>query len=203
MSFTIKKYITWVENWTINIKKTLDDYLEKIDHDKFNAFLRKEDIYANKQIESSKNWSLKWATIAVKDNFMIKNTVSTCGSKILENYSSPYTATCIHKLENNWWIVIGKTNMDEFAMWWSTENSAYTKTINPYGTNRIPWGSSGWSAVAVSTDLCLAALGSDTWWSVRQPASMCGIVWFKPTYGMISRYGIQSMASSLDQVWIF
>jgi len=145
--------------------------------------------------------SLKWAAIAIKDNIMQKWEISTCGSKMLENYVAPYSATCIENLEKNWWVVIWKTNMDEFAMWSSNETSYYWPVLNPYGTDRIPWWSSGGSAVAVAKDLCIAALGTDTGWSVRQPAAMCGIVWLKPTYGRISRYGIQSMASSLDQVW--
>lgn len=203
MSLSLKQYLEKITNGSINPKEILDSYLDTIDNDKLWAYLRKEDKYANAVFEKVKNWILKWAPIAVKDNFMIEWTVSTCASKILKDYVSPYTATCIKNLEKNWGIVIWKTNMDEFAMWGSTENSGYGITLNPYGTNRIPGGTSGWSAVAVANDMCLAALGSDTGWSVRQPASMCWVIWFKPTYGRISRYGVQSMASSLDQVGIF
>lgn len=203
MSLSLKEYLAKIADGSLNPKENLAAYLKKIDNDKLWAYLRKEDTYANTVFGKVENWRLKWAPIAVKDNFMIKWTVSTCASKILKDYISPYTATCIKNLEKNWGIVIGKTNMDEFAMWWSTENSGIQITVNPYGKNRIPGWSSGGSAVAVATDMCLAALGSDTGWSVRQPASMCWIVWMKPTYGRISRYGVQSMASSLDQVGIF
>lgn len=203
MTLTLEKYIKSVEEGKINPKENLKEYLSKIENDSRWAYLRKEEDYANTIFESTIIWKLKWAPIAVKDNFMIEWTISTCASKILKDYVSPYTATCIKNLERNGWIVIGKTNMDEFAMGGSTENSGIQKTINPYGKNRVPGGSSGWSAVAVATNMCIAALGSDTGWSVRQPASMCGIVGMKPTYGRISRYGVQSMASSLDQVGIF
>ena len=105
-------------------------------------------------------------------------------------------------MESEWWLMIGKTNMDEFAMGSSTEYSYFWSTKNPNWTDRIPWGSSGWSAAAVAGDLCLWALWTDTGWSIRQPAALCGIVWMKPTYGRVSRYGVQSMASSFDQVWV-
>jgi aspartyl-tRNA(Asn)/glutamyl-tRNA(Gln) amidotransferase subunit A len=163
----------------------------------------KENVYLrinNSEWTISDDGALKWAPIAIKDNIMQKWEISTCGSKMLEDYVAPYTATCIENLEKNGGVVIWKTNMDEFAMWSSNETSYYWPVVNPHGTNRIPWGSSGGSAVAVAKDLCVAALGTDTGWSVRQPAAMCGIVWMKPTYGRISRYGVQSMASSLDQV---
>lgn len=149
------------------------------------------------------NELLKWAPIIVKDNMLIKDQLVTCGSKILENYIAPYTATCCQKLLDAWVQLIGYGNMDEFAMGSSTESSALGITKNIHGTDRVPGGSSWGSAVAVAADLCVAALGSDTGGSIRQPAAFCGVVGLKPTYGRVSRYGVQSMASSLDQVGTF
>jgi len=145
---------------------------------------------------------LKAAPIWIKDIILTQDYITSCWSKILEDYVSPYSATCFLNLEKNWWLMIGKTNMDEFALWSTTETSYFGKTKNIYWTNRSPGGSSGWSAVAVASGACIAALGTDTWGSIRQPAAWCGIVWMKPTYGMVSRYGVQSMASSLDQVGV-
>ena len=196
----LKEYIDWVVNWKIDSQKIVSEYFEKAKK----SLDEKENVYLrinNEEPKIKNDGILKWALIAIKDNIMQKWEISTCGSKMLEDYVAPYTATCIENLEKNGWVVIWKTNMDEFAMWSSNETSYYWPCLNPYGTNRIPWGSSGWSAVAVAKDLCIAALGTDTGWSVRQPAAMCWIVWMKPTYGRISRYWVQSMASSLDQVW--
>ncbi|MAD43224.1 MAG: Asp-tRNA(Asn)/Glu-tRNA(Gln) amidotransferase GatCAB subunit A [Arcobacter sp.] len=175
-----------------DIKKLRDDLTTKIKENKTGA-------YVEQLTSTDISTSGTGIPIAIKDNINVKNWEITCSSNILRGYISPYNATVINNLEKVGLSPFGRANMDEFAMGSSTETSCYGKTLNPIDNNKTPGGSSGGSASAVAAGIAIAALGTDTGGSIRQPAAYCGVVGMKPTYGRVSRYGITAYSSSLDQ----
>lgn len=211
--FMIRELHSKLINGEITSVQLTKDYLERIKNKdgEIGAFLTVTEKEALEQARfvdekiarGEKIGLLAGIPCAIKDNICMEGVGATAGSKILENYVAPYDATVIRKLKEAGAVILGKTNMDEFAMGSSTESSAYKLTKNPVDTQRVPGGSSGGSAAAVAADMAIFSLGTDTGGSIRQPASFCGVVGLKPTYGRVSRYGAIAMASSLDQIGPF
>jgi len=209
---SIKELSEQLHQGSISATELLDDTWKRIDAVEprvhgFLSLLRDfADAAAKRADESLKKKTGSYLTgipLAIKDVICVKDYPTTCASKILENFKPPYHATVVERLSEAGAVLVGKTNMDEFAMGSSTENSAFGVTRNPWDTSRVPGGSSGGSAAVVAAGEVPGALGTDTGGSIRQPASLCGVPGFKPTYGMVSRYGLVAFASSLDQIGPF
>ena len=209
LSISALDYQKGIKNGDFTVEEFISKSLERIESvDKnLHAFLKLNDLALenakeiDRKIKSNQNVGKCFGMpISVKDNICIAGSITTCGSKALEHFKAPYTATVIDKLNSEDAIIIGKTNLDEFAMGLSTEFSAYGKSKNPWNMDYVPGGSSGGSAVSVSANECIASLGSDTGGSIRNPASFCSVVGLKPTYGLVSRYGLVSYANSIEQI---
>jgi len=199
-----------IKNKNISVKELINDFFLKIDSKDpdINSYICTTKDIARAQAENidkliqnnEKLPPLAGMPIALKDNICTKGVATTCASKMLKNFVAPYESTASSKLWSSGGICLGKTNLDEFAMGSSTETSVFGVTSNPWDINRVPGGSSGGSAASVAAGFCAAAIGSDTGGSIRQPASFCGVVGLKPTYGRVSRWGLVAFASSLDQI---
>jgi len=202
-----------VSGGTLKASDVVEEYLKRISAREseihaFNLVTAEQARHDAEKIDSDvkagkKVGALAGVPIALKDNMCTRGVETTCSSKILQGWKPPYDATVVTKLRNAGAVIVGKTNLDEFAMGSSTENSAFGPTRNPHDISRVPGGSSGGSAAAVAAGFAAASLGSDTGGSIRQPAALCGVVGVKPTYGTVSRYGLVAFASSLDQIGPF
>ncbi len=201
---TVHELLEKLDNNEISLEDITKSYIDRINNKEkdVQAFVTISDKEALEKVKTIKERNTKFAgiPIGIKDNMCIEGTKTTCSSKMLENFVAPYNATVIEKLNAENMVYLGKLNMDEFAMGASTEYSAFKKTRNPWNLNTVPGGSSGGSAAAVAANMVPWALGSDTGGSIRQPSSLCGVVGLKPTYGLVSRYGLVAFASSLDQI---
>ena len=205
-----KSYRNEINSGNSSVKELVIDFIDKVNNlnPKINAFTTiteekalQQAEFIDKQItDNSKLPLLSGLPISIKDNLCTKGIITSCSSNMLRNFVAPYESTVTKNLWREGAICLGKTNLDEFAMGSSTETSAFGVTSNPWDLNRVPGGSSGGSAASVAAGLCLASIGSDTGGSIRQPASFCGVVGLKPTYGRVSRWGLIAFASSLDQI---
>ncbi len=199
---TIHQLQDKLANKEINVDEVLDSYYQRIEDidDKIKAYVTLTEDEARERATEGVSGKLAGIPLAIKDNISTEGIRTTCSSKILNNYVPPYNATVMKKLNKEGSIILGKTNLDEFAMGSSTENSGFFTTRNPWNLEHAPGGSSGGSAAAVAAGEAAGALGSDTGGSIRQPAAYCGVVGLKPTYGNVSRFGLVAFASSLDQI---